>query len=101
MPRIVLYYTPISIHSLRGEGDLLLPPTLLTSSKISIHSLRGEGDGVSWVRSGHLSAISIHSLRGEGDVATGTELLPPPRNFNPLPPWGGRLYKLQIRRTNS
>ena len=44
----------ISIHALRGEGD------------ISIHALRGEGDGYDW-RLDPVERISIHALRGEGD----------------------------------
>ena len=43
----------ISIHSLRGEGDIDSIVNLKWFPiSISIHSLRGEGDGVSWVCSG-------------------------------------------------
>ena len=78
----------ISIHALRGEGDLFLvhiytpfqyfnprPPwggRLRQISKpegttiISIHALRGEGDDTLIMLSIRLS-ISIHALRGEGD----------------------------------
>ena len=35
--------------------------------------------------------ISIHSLRGEGDTVPPV-LFPEDYYFNPLPPWGGRLY---------
>ena len=78
----------ISIHALRGEGDLLLSSTHQRyrqfqstpsvgratacqvcpahNDGISIHALRGEGDtGKSSVFA--LIAISIHALRGEGD----------------------------------
>ena len=56
---------PISIHSLRVEGDSGGVPEGL-SAVISIHSLRVEGD----LHQGNQSrpgAISIHSLRVEGD----------------------------------
>ena len=79
----------ISIHALRGEGDLQdrarssrslyfnpRPPwggRLIAAfgsspkSKISIHALRGEGDGLTGSESGTARSISIHALRGEGD----------------------------------
>ena len=38
-----------------------------------------------------LSGISIHALRGEGDACRGYYLRLY-KNFNPRPPWGGRLY---------
>ena len=78
----------ISIHALRGEGDLsalLIHETVV----ISIHALRGEGDGCGHICVALLSLfqstpsvgratppdppsrahqeISIHALRGEGD----------------------------------
>ena len=56
---------------------------------MSIHALRGEGD----VDEFHLelnSLISIHALRGEGDsVISYTRRTVV--HFNPRPPWGGRL----------
>ena len=56
--------------------------------RISIHSLRMEGDAA-WAERVKRVGISIHSLRMEGDY-----ILTPPmrgnRNFNPLPPYGGR-----------
>ena len=36
--------------------------------------------------------ISIHALRGEGDVLTDIPY-GEVNNFNPRPPWGGRLKK--------
>ena len=80
--------TPISIHALREEGDLLRCVIVL-SSHISIHALREEGDacvpcvngGVPYFyprppRGGRPALcgvrpprryISIHALREEGD----------------------------------
>ena len=55
---------------------------------ISIHSLRMEGD-LTESRHKHRHTISIHSLRMEGDW-NGSSTLIPARNFNPLPPHGGR-----------
>ena len=56
---------------------------------ISIHSLRMEGDACSGSCAGGF-VISIHSLRMEGDCdrRRTTHL---PFDFNPLPPYGGRL----------
>ena len=55
---------------------------------ISIHSLRGEGD-IKSCQGVCIRSISIHSLRGEGDnmiECFGSLVC----YFNPLPPWGGR-----------
>ena len=78
----------ISIHALRGEGDLFTVfccrvfndfnprppwggrPALQGAfgflGNISIHALRGEGDHNKRARY-TISEISIHALRGEGD----------------------------------
>ena len=56
----------ISIHSLRMEGDLLAHIACHNCVNISIHSLRMEGDSI---------ILCQYSKR---------------KNFNPLPPYGGR-----------
>ena len=56
----------ISIHALRGEGDVKDAGKKLGLSDISIHALRGEGDAVHRRAAGSVF-ISIHALRGEGD----------------------------------
>src|SRR5699024_6287448 len=78
----------ISIHALRGEGDVE-PEIDWSEPLISIHALRGEGDPCWWQivfsmiyfyprppwggrrrhdrRSKKIATISIHALRGEGD----------------------------------
>ena len=86
---LVVQAIQISIHALRGEGDVLMTVAprfsqlfLSTPSvgratvehirhrmnyEISIHALRGEGDP--WTASRQTSKkISIHALRGEGDA---------------------------------
>ena len=100
----------ISIHALRGEGDLhsrsifkkgsyfnprppwggrrLHPTQKPVALFISIHALRGEGDGA-LLQSVLSGSISIHALRGEGDHAL-TMMFDESKNFNPRPPWGGR-----------
>ena len=55
---------------------------------ISIHVLRVEDDQSGLLRSAGRQ-ISIHVLRVEDDVPT-SPTAPPPRNFNPRPPCGGR-----------
>ena len=58
-------------------------------SMISIHSLRVEGDKQRCLKLQRPFSISIHSLRVEGDLLSqGCRGLA--RNFNPLPPCGGR-----------
>ena len=110
----------ISIHSLRGEGDLYsycpfrnhlldfnpLPPWggrpcvvhVKQDSKldISIHSLRGEGDFCS-------TKVYICLHRFQSTPSVGRETLHKRchyfggnAHFNPLPPWGGRLTALPI-----
>ena len=61
--------------------------------KISIHALRGEGDEHGFVKLYNKQKISIHALRGEGDN-TVTPKKKQQKNFNPRPPWGGRLEQL-------
>ena len=82
------YILCISIHSLRMEGDAACVYHAWRTGKISIHSLRMEGDlSVRFILT--LLLISIHSLRMEGDrrrISIDGNL----RNFNPLPPHGGR-----------
>ena len=58
------------------------------TADISIHSLRMEGD-LSGFHRFQCFAISIHSLRMEGD-ALSSVYRSSCRNFNPLPPHGGR-----------
>ena len=55
----------ISIHALRGEGDVPKSERVPLAD-ISIHALRGEGDAV-LEQNCRLWRISIHALRGEGD----------------------------------
>ena len=86
---MILTRTGISIHALRGEGDvgdysdkngdtkfqstpsvgratkLIVPPKYLIG--ISIHALRGEGDNANNPHDAKYG-ISIHALRGEGDA---------------------------------
>ena len=57
----------ISIHALRGEGDIVADSAEPKSITISIHALRGEGDVIVWVVPLPRAEISIHALRGEGD----------------------------------
>ena len=62
-----------------------------TAVEISIHALRGEGDHDIRKRR-ETTVISIHALRGEGDYELCTKNKRH-ENFNPRPPWGGRLQK--------
>ena len=63
----------ISIHALRGEGDVLCSWFVFLTKKISIHALRGEGDPPT-AEADKVSRISIHALRGEGDDMTTADL---------------------------
>ena len=107
----------ISIHALRGEGDILLDDRFVKTGGISIHALRGEGDAKYLTVFASIS-ISIHTLRGEGDygiiflcislyrfqstpsVGRATYKHRPRkllyRYFNPHPPWGGRLFSFMF-----
>ena len=79
----------ISIHALRGEGDVQYG-LARESEYISIHALRGEGDS-GWVAIvEEVIDISIHALRGEGDKNKRSGVCNK-IDFNPRPPWGGRL----------
>ena len=109
----------ISIHSLRVEGDVKSCEKENTHAAISIHSLRVEGDTARLVVPA-VQRISIHSLRVEGDGRhhqadrcrrtfqstpsvwreTAKHAADPgkSKNFNPLPPCGGRLLDLTLAR---
>ena len=68
VPLCFSWQSRISIHALRGEGDTF-PSLVLGAALISIHALRGEGDWlIDTLRRRGL--ISIHALRGEGDVSS-------------------------------
>ena len=58
---------PISIHTLRMEGDLRGHLHRDGVLYISIHTLRMEGDPTYTTWSGSAWEISIHTLRMEGD----------------------------------
>ena len=103
------HLVPISIHTLRMEGDLLIraltkkedrfqstPSAWRVTSaqrlgsaqwRISIHTLRMEGDDGGYMYHIHME-ISIHTLRVEGD-RTGSINLNLCVYFNPHPPRGG------------
>ena len=44
-----------------------------------------------------LTNISIHALRGEGDLED-LPMIDISKHFNPRPPWGGRLFELDLDR---
>ena len=73
-------------------GRPVCSPFTKNHKDISIHALRGEGDRAKpyWTIRIY---ISIHALRGEGD-AYATICYYRIKNFNPRPPWGGRLCLL-------
>ena len=104
----------ISIHALRGEGDVSLFSMGL-SDAISIHALRGEGDPafllaaarrrtfLSTPSVGRATAVSQHrepvveflSTPSVGRATGSRPQCPPPFcYFYPRPPWGGRLIFL-------
>ena len=62
---------------------------------ISIHSLRVEGDQTHGSYYQRPCAISIHSLRVEGDLIADQKIATS-RDFNPLPPCGGRLVPKDV-----
>ena len=82
---IIIHFNPLPPCGGRpaadGRADLM--------PEISIHSLRVEGD-MGRTQNTTIINISIHSLRVEGD-SVHRQGLPLFRNFNPLPPCGGRL----------
>ena len=89
--------TVISIHALRGEGDEHGFVKLYNKQKISIHALRGEGD-VNNLTFTDVTNISIHALRGEGDIIYFIVKVVRFNDFNPRPPWGGRLHSTPLNK---
>ena len=85
---LISLFTPISIHALRVEGDLVRSLRASIGNRISIHALRVEGDSPPY-NAYYTLLISIHALRVEGDVKTPfTKSITP--YFYPRPPGGGR-----------
>ena len=80
---------PISIHSLRVEGDDVASD-FFPNFKISIHSLRVEGDD-SCFAIGQFRAEHFNPLPPCGGRHPPSHIIAQLRNFNPLPPCGGRL----------
>ena len=79
----------ISIHSLRVEGDSITRHLVL-GRLISIHSLRVEGDPSH--DAGQNPARDFNPLPPCGGRPFGSSGLPFLSHFNPLPPCGGRLF---------
>ncbi len=83
----------ISIHALRGEGDLCQKNHQSYQRYFNPRPpWGGRPEATDYVT--RKEFISIHALRGEGD----TYEKKPKSNghyFNPRPPWGGRLDRMQ------
>ena len=79
----------ISIHALRGEGDVQLGKLLKRLADFNPRPPWGGRQSDVGELPGDI-IISIHALRGEGDIGTGRGSRHNRRNFNPRPPWGGR-----------
>ena len=82
------YRSTISIHALRGEGDLGVRQEFTRDANFNPRPPWGGRRSVHYLTNPS-DYISIHALRGEGDAdkaTTGTRI----ENFNPRPPWGGR-----------
>ena len=79
----------ISIHALRGEGDYQGAGNNSDAEKFQSTPSVGRATGKLSVDTA-TSAISIHALRGEGDSSRCSSVSPL-IDFNPRPPWGGRL----------
>ena len=87
----ISHFNPLPPHG--GRHDVLEGDhggkVRICQRGISIHSLRMEGDHTKYKLVYMQTLISIHSLRMEGDVTSQTQAQIF-RNFNPLPPHGGR-----------
>ena len=92
MSAIALPSSDISIHALRGEGDLVEQLGISGAvTDISIHALRGEGDPAP-----SLTSTAASTFQSTPSVGRATTPRSVPRSgsryFNPRPPWGGRPY---------
>ena len=74
--------------SLPCGGRQAIAEAVERARNISIHALRGEGD-LKPCKCVKFRDISIHALRGEGDEK-GNSQNRRRGHFNPRPPWGGR-----------
>ena len=81
----------ISIHALRGEGDIMILPKKVKVSNFNPRPPWGGRPPVEWYYNIN-KRISIHALRGEGDFTTASTRFST-FYFNPRPPWGGRRFR--------
>ena len=92
-------YMGISIHALRGEGDVA-DGTKIDAMAISIHALRGEGDTnllTLFVITNHFNPRPPWGGRRQTQIITTNKTV----NFNPRPPWGGRQFSLTVSKKPS
>ena len=82
-------YLRISIHALRGEGDLASVAYNFPPISISIHALRGEGDDgyTDYIKDS--TAFQSTPSVGRATLIV-SQFLFISSDFNPRPPWGGR-----------
>ena len=85
----------ISIHALRGEGDDIVTDCYIKAKPFQSTPSVGRATCVG-VISKDVISISIHALRGEGDGAVDV-VFTLVDDFNPRPPWGGRLSPVPAR----
>ena len=78
----------ISIHALRGEGDVASVSMLISLCNFNPRPPWG-GRHSRTLPFKNSIVISIHALRGEGDLKQRTAGHID-SHFNPRPPWGGR-----------
>ena len=79
----------ISIHALRGEGDSAHLGFNIHIDRFQSTPSVGRATNVMLICLHHI-LISIHALRGEGDKCD-VDMSASYTDFNPRPPWGGRL----------
>ncbi len=100
MSAIALPSSDISIHALRGEGDLVEQLGISGAvTDISIHALRGEGDPAPSLTSTAASTFQSTPSVGRATLPENSKHLPL-KNFNPRPPWGGRRYEVSTLDTS-
>ena len=85
----------ISIHALRGEGDLNLFQWNYIIDGISIHALRGEGDNRENSYTDKEKRFQSTPSVGRATLVVSVFIIKI-LHFNPRPPWGGRRYQREI-----
>ena len=98
----LLHFISFLFQSTPSVGRATAVPTRLSSIviMISIHALRGEGDVISFIFRSRIQLFQSTPSVGRA-TSRARSIFEVPKDFNPRPPWGGRRALKFARRQQS